>query len=49
MWAAAGVDAAVQEIKHITGQGDAWVQVDRELTRPARAAAETQADARPSA
>jgi diguanylate cyclase (GGDEF)-like protein len=33
VWAAAGVDAAVQEIEHISAQGDAWVRVDRELSR----------------
>jgi hypothetical protein len=33
VWAAASVDAAVQEIEHISGQGDAWVQVDGELGR----------------
>jgi len=32
-WVASGVDAAVQEIEHISGQGDAWVQMDRELSR----------------
>ena len=33
VWAAAGVDAAVQEIEHISGQSDAWVQADREVSR----------------
>ena len=33
VWAAAGVDTAVQEIEAIRGQGDAWIQVDRELSR----------------
>ena len=33
VWAAAGVDEAVQEIEHISGQGDAWVRVDREVSR----------------
>ena len=33
VWAAAGVDAAVQEIEHISGRSDAWIRVDRELSR----------------
>jgi diguanylate cyclase (GGDEF)-like protein len=33
VWAAAGVDQAVQEIEHISGQSDAWVQADREVSR----------------
>ncbi|HEX2158420.1 MAG TPA: EAL domain-containing protein [Actinomycetes bacterium] len=32
-WAAAEVDAAVQEIEQISGQSDAWVQADREVSR----------------
>jgi diguanylate cyclase (GGDEF)-like protein len=32
-WAAAGVDAAVQEIEQLSGQGDAWAQADREIAR----------------
>ena len=33
VWAAAGVDTAVQEIEGISGQGEAWIRVDRELSR----------------
>jgi diguanylate cyclase len=33
VWAAAGVDRAVQEIEHLSTQGDAWVQASREIAR----------------
>jgi diguanylate cyclase len=33
VWAAAGVDEAVREIEHVSGQSDAWVQADREVSR----------------
>jgi diguanylate cyclase (GGDEF)-like protein len=33
MWAAAAVDAAVQEIEHLSGQGDAWARADREVSQ----------------
>jgi diguanylate cyclase len=33
VWAAAGVDQAVQEIEHLNAQGDAWVQASREVAR----------------
>jgi diguanylate cyclase len=33
MWAAAAVDAAVQEIEHVSGQGDAWARADREVSQ----------------
>ena len=33
IWAAAAVDAAVQEIERISGQGDAWARADREVSQ----------------
>jgi diguanylate cyclase (GGDEF)-like protein len=33
VWAAAGVDQAVQEIEHLSAQGDAWIQASREIAR----------------
>jgi diguanylate cyclase len=33
VWAAAGVDEAVQEIEQTSRQADAWIQADREVSR----------------
>ncbi|HEV2928565.1 MAG TPA: hypothetical protein VGW74_07725, partial [Propionibacteriaceae bacterium] len=33
IWAAAAVDAAVQEIERISGQGDAWARANREISQ----------------